>query len=130
MCHEALQSLFTSKEPKGRRARWLERLCEYEFDIVHREGRRHQNADVLSCLPELTPDVTDDTFKPEDSTNVTAATLGIQNPPLTCANPVLESLSVPELSMVQQADPDLEKVISWFDHSTGSFVRPLELVLE
>ena len=32
-------------------ARWLERLQEYDFDIVHRRGRQHQNADSLSRLP-------------------------------------------------------------------------------
>ena len=32
-------------------ARWLERLQELGYDIVHRRGRAHTNADALSRLP-------------------------------------------------------------------------------
>ena len=32
-------------------ARWIEKLQEYHFDIVHRPGRKHSNADSLSRLP-------------------------------------------------------------------------------
>eukprot|EP00731_Ephydatia_muelleri_P013634 Em0007g944a len=40
-----------SKEPEGQLARWLERLQEYNFDVVHRQGLRHCNADALSRIP-------------------------------------------------------------------------------
>lgn len=30
---------------------WMERLQEYEFEIIHRKGRLHQNADGLSRRP-------------------------------------------------------------------------------
>lgn len=36
------------KEPEGQLARWLERLGEYNFVIIHRPGRLHNNADSLS----------------------------------------------------------------------------------
>ena len=39
------------KEPEGQLARWLEKLQEYHFDIVHRPGRKHANADSLSRRP-------------------------------------------------------------------------------
>ena len=39
------------KEPEGQVARWLEKLQEYNFEIVHRKGLRHINADALSRLP-------------------------------------------------------------------------------
>ena len=41
--------IFNSAE--GQLARWLEQLEEYTFDIVHRQGKLHTNADALSCLP-------------------------------------------------------------------------------
>eukprot|EP00731_Ephydatia_muelleri_P008358 Em0004g696a len=39
------------KEPEGQLARWLERLEEYNFTVVHRKGSQHNNADALSRLP-------------------------------------------------------------------------------
>ena len=39
------------KSPEGQLARWLEKLQEYQFTIVHRPGRRHNNADALSRVP-------------------------------------------------------------------------------
>ena len=32
-------------------ARWLEQLQEYDFSIIHRQGRKHTNADALSRIP-------------------------------------------------------------------------------
>ena len=29
-------------------ARWLEALAEYDFEVVHRPGRQHMNADGVS----------------------------------------------------------------------------------
>ena len=55
--HEALKSLFSSAEPRGRRARWLERFAEYDFRIVHRAGRHHGNADAMSRLLTDTKEV-------------------------------------------------------------------------
>lgn len=49
--HSALQWLRTFKEPVGQVARWIEQLAEYNFDIVHRAGKQHANADALSRYP-------------------------------------------------------------------------------
>ena len=38
-------------------ARWLEQLEEYDFDIVHRPGKLHGNADALSHLPCTESDI-------------------------------------------------------------------------
>ena len=46
--HGNLQWIQTLKEPEGQLARWLERLQEYNFEIVHQRGCQHQNADALS----------------------------------------------------------------------------------
>jgi RNase H-like domain found in reverse transcriptase/Reverse transcriptase (RNA-dependent DNA polymerase) len=47
--HAALKWLGTT-ELKGRRARWILRLEPYNFTILHRAGRKHNNADSLSRL--------------------------------------------------------------------------------
>ena len=49
--HGSLTWLRNFKEPEGQQARWLEKLQEYDFTIVHRPGQRHSNADALSRLP-------------------------------------------------------------------------------
>ena len=49
--HGSLRWLFHFKEPQGQMARWLEVLSQYNFQIVHRAGKRHQNADALSRVP-------------------------------------------------------------------------------
>ena len=46
--HSSLRWLFNFKDPQGQLARWLEVLAQYHFDIQHREGKKHQNADALS----------------------------------------------------------------------------------
>ena len=48
--HSALQWLH-SVEPKGRLARWVMALQEYNFTVKHRPGNNNNNADALSRLP-------------------------------------------------------------------------------
>lgn len=49
--HAALRWLLTMKSPEGQLARWLERLGQYDFELKHRAGRVHDNADALSRRP-------------------------------------------------------------------------------
>jgi hypothetical protein len=48
----ALRWLLGFKEPSGQIARWLEWLAEFDFDIEHRAGRNHGNADGVSRRPK------------------------------------------------------------------------------
>lgn len=48
--HNAVQWLRNLKNPKGL-ARWLERLSGFDFEVEHRPGSLHNNADGLSHLP-------------------------------------------------------------------------------
>eukprot|EP00731_Ephydatia_muelleri_P031382 Em0022g896a len=50
--HSSLQWIQNFKEPEGQLARWLEQLQEYDFEVIHRKGRNHNNADALSRLSE------------------------------------------------------------------------------
>ncbi|XP_061115069.1 uncharacterized protein LOC133139508 [Conger conger] len=49
--HSALQWLMTFREPEGQLARWIEELQAYDFNVIHRAGRQHGNADALSRRP-------------------------------------------------------------------------------
>ncbi|XP_078799615.1 uncharacterized protein LOC144990300 [Oryzias latipes] len=49
--HSSLRWLTRLKEPEGQLARWLEKLAEYDFQVLHRPGKVHQNADALSRRP-------------------------------------------------------------------------------
>ncbi|GBO11904.1 Retrovirus-related Pol polyprotein from transposon 297 [Araneus ventricosus] len=49
--HASLRWLLNFKEPEGPIARWIQRLQEYDFEIQHREGTSHGNADALSRRP-------------------------------------------------------------------------------
>ena len=50
--HSALKELLTTKEPRGRTARWIHKLAELDFTVVHRPGKTIGHADALSRLPQ------------------------------------------------------------------------------
>lgn len=49
--HASLKWLLNFKNPEGQVARWMEKLQEYDFQIEHRPGVSHRNADALSRRP-------------------------------------------------------------------------------
>ena len=49
--HGSLTWLLRFKNPEGQMARWLQMLNTYNFEIIHRPGRQHGNADGLSRRP-------------------------------------------------------------------------------
>ena len=48
--HSALKGFLNDKRPKGRRARWLMEVQQYNFTIQHRPGKENKNADFLSKI--------------------------------------------------------------------------------
>ena len=46
--HQALVWLFKLKEPRGKTARWIEILSQYDFAIEYRPGRKQAHCDALS----------------------------------------------------------------------------------
>lgn len=54
--HSALRWILSLTESTGRLARWRLRLLQYDFDITHRAGIKHQAPDALSRLPTTASD--------------------------------------------------------------------------
>lgn len=48
--NQALTYLLQLTQPKGRIARWVSEIQQFSFDIMHRPGQKHQDADALSRL--------------------------------------------------------------------------------
>lgn len=46
--HVSLKWLLSFQNLEGQLARWMERLQQYEFEIVHRKENAHKNTDGLS----------------------------------------------------------------------------------
>ncbi|GBM51782.1 Retrovirus-related Pol polyprotein from transposon 297 [Araneus ventricosus] len=49
--YASLRWLLNFREPEGQIARWIQRLQEFNFEIQHRKGTSHGNADALSRRP-------------------------------------------------------------------------------
>jgi len=48
--HSALKYLFNTAMPTGRTARWIMKLQMYDFETIHRAGKKHSNVDSLSRI--------------------------------------------------------------------------------
>ena len=59
--HIALKWLLSNKNPKGRLARWVAYLQQFNFEVQHKAGKAHTNADCLSRIdhPSDASDVED-----------------------------------------------------------------------
>ena len=49
--HGSLVWFHKFEEPDGQIARWLQQLGPYTFLILHRQGKRHLDADSMSRIP-------------------------------------------------------------------------------
>ena len=97
--HQSLTWLQGLKEPKGRFARWILALQEYEFQIKHRPGRQHSNADTLSRFPRVTPSLVPDGAADDD------LMVGVK------ATEVCTAWSRAEILKAQQADPSISTIL-------------------
>jgi hypothetical protein len=54
--NRALKWIHTLEKPTGMVQRWLEILADFDFEVVHRAGKAHANADALSRAPHIPAD--------------------------------------------------------------------------
>ncbi|KAI4905005.1 hypothetical protein NFI96_003630 [Prochilodus magdalenae] len=103
--HASLTWLMHFKEPEGQMARWLTTLQEYQFQIVHREGKKHNNADALSRRPCS-----------EQTCRYCERLESRVEPQASCAR-VQRALATPwspgELRTAQEEDAELKQLRQW-----------------
>ncbi|XP_050710863.1 protein NYNRIN-like isoform X1 [Eriocheir sinensis] len=104
--HAALRWLKSLKNPEGQLARWIGKLEQHYYTIVHRSGLTHGNADSLSrrpCLPEC-----QHCLQRESVQNMCRRTT------------VEQTAEVPweDLRKLQQEDRDLRPIMEWLSQSS------------
>jgi hypothetical protein len=110
--HGALRWLFNFKEPEGQIARWLETLAMFNFEIKHRPGKQHGNADGLSrqnCKQcgreEMVRAVRKSTSNKQD-----------EKEEATESDPWVRPWTKEELSEKQKQDPKLNSLFMWMEN--------------
>ena len=79
--HSSLRWMLRQKEPRDQLARWIQRLSLFQFDIEHRPGKKHGNADAMSrkCFRGGT------CYHPQEENTTPPGTIttleGLQSPP-------------------------------------------------
>ena len=103
--HEALKWLYTMQEPRGMTARWLDTLSNFDFEVRHRAGTKHGNADALSRC-EHAPE-----GSPQDP-KITDAEFAVK------AVHYVGQLDVAAVLRSQQDDPVVSQVRTWIEQGT------------
>ena len=132
--HSSLKYLHRFKEPEGQLARWLDFLQPSDYEIVHRSGVSHSNADGLSrqlqpcklkkcyCKRfndlEYEPDVVIET-KVTNEIGIQTDIQNTQSPSVnecTAFNISVEPLwTDEEMERAQRSDPAIAPVIEWLE---------------
>jgi transposase InsO family protein len=112
--HSALTFLRKSKELIGQSGRWVEFIEEFDFEIVHRPGTSHANADAMSRVPcQKGSCICHDMDEPKENRRCTHAFIGGpadgDSGALGCDHD--------EIVAEQQVDPDLSVVIKILSES-------------
>ena len=110
--HSSLKWLQSFHEPEGQVARWLETLSEYDFEVLHRPGKKHTNADSLSRMP-----CSQCRLPPEEDNEDQGCVLAV-------TDSWMPSWTHEELAAYQRQDPDLKQVIKWLETKTLPKVFP------
>ena len=113
--HAALQWLLSFREPEGQIARWLEYLQGFEFQVVHRAGEQHGNADALSRRPCAEEGCT--YCDRQEAREERTLNRGEGDDELGGASGVaclaLGAVGTEEWAREQEGDPDIQPVLQW-----------------
>ena len=127
--HAALKWLLNFRNPEGQIARWIERLQHYDFQIEHRPGVKHGNADALSRRPCLTDSCKHcSNLEAKEQPGGDEGTIENQSPTASTPSTVrrvswqpIPIWSKEDLQKAQLEDDDIGPVAKWLKNSQ---VRP------
>ena len=136
--HNSLRWLFNFREPEGQVARWLDELSEYQFDVEHRPGRLHANADSLSrmecpqCHTQICPSV-EPAVAPgqDDGDTPSAAGLSIQKVQVEIVTQTpnwFASETPTSLRERQLEDPDIQQIVQMLEADENPPKHPWKLI--
>ncbi|KAL4004005.1 hypothetical protein ACER0C_003718 [Sarotherodon galilaeus] len=109
--HASLTWLLNFKHPEGRVACWLEVLQGYDFEIQHRAGRQHGNADALSRRPCMAVECRYCLQQEERAQEA----LGVATAQATASGGGWLPLTTQQLKREQEADATLGQVGAWLE---------------
>ncbi len=123
--HASLTWLRNFKSADGLLARWLSVLETYDFDLKHRKGSQHTNADALSrrpkrrCKREDCPECrTADTICAVRGRRPTGGAQMANVAELSTDGEWLDCWSQAQIEEWQQQDSDIRLVMQWLEQST------------
>ena len=121
--HQALKWLNFVKDTSTRLGRWAIHLQEYQFDIVHKAGRVHKNADVLSRR----------TYETDDTSNLysqSVSSVQVSSPEGTSREYLNVNFSIPSVSAAKPDDinADEAKQLGLEDKSVSDLQRECSLI--
>jgi len=119
--HSALQSLRKTPEPIGQQARWQAFIEQFSFEIKHRPGIRHSNADALSRRPVTQTETEVD----KEGRRVRVVTTTDHSE----TQPQDQTSAGESLAELQQEDPDIGPILRLRLRQTNQ-PRPAEVVSE
>ena len=118
--HASLKWVRSFKEPEGQVARWLEILDAYDFELIHRPGIKHGNADALSRGPCTQCGGDHDSIKIKRGRHKTAESVKpVQTRKQRCQQPKAATwvnqftFDLSDLQTAQDRDPVLSRVKTW-----------------
>ena len=114
--HAALQYLQKTPEPIGQQARWLDLIGEFDFEIEHRPGRSHGNADALSRKPcRQCGFSSDDNAEPSPPEELHVRAIHMDAVQEDPAHP----WSSQSMATATVEDPELAVVLGWLKDPSG-----------
>ena len=108
--HNSLKWLHNFKEPEGQVARWLELLSEFQYQVIHRPGMQHINADSLSRRPRPQCGMTT-----SEGVEVVVESNATTEAMATTENSLLPTWTIEEIRNFQNADTDIKQVVQWME---------------